>query len=50
MRSEHSQLPAAALVGVCKTVCIVIGQFTVDVYGRRVMLLSSIAAVTGGRS
>ena len=47
VRSEHSQLQAAALVGVCKTVCIVIGQFTVDVYGRRVMLLSSIAAVTG---
>ena len=44
--SEHSQLQAAALVGVCKTICIVIGQFSVDVYGRRVMLLSSVAAVT----
>ncbi len=46
VKSEHSQLQAAALVGVCKTICIVIGQFSVDVYGRRVMLLSSVGAVT----
>ena len=46
VRSEHSQLQAAALVGLCKLLCIVIGQFSVDRYGRRVMLLSSIAAVT----
>ena len=44
--SEHSQLQAAALVGLCKTVCIVVGQCSVDVFGRRVMMLSSIAAVT----
>lgn len=47
VKSEHSQLQAAALVGVCKTICIVIGQFSVDVYGRRVMLLTSVGAVTG---
>ena len=47
VKSEHSQLQAAALVGVCKTICIVVGQFSVDVYGRRVMLLSSVGAVTG---
>jgi sugar porter (SP) family MFS transporter len=46
VKSEHSQLQAAALVGVCKTICIVIGQFSVDVYGRRLMLLSSVGAVT----
>lgn len=45
--SEHAQLQAASLVGFCKTVCIVVGQLSVDKYGRRIMLLSSIAAVTG---
>jgi hypothetical protein len=34
------------LVGLCKTACIVIGQFSVDRFGRRLMMLSSIAAVT----
>ena len=47
VRSEHNQLRAAALVGLCKTVCIVVGQLSVDKYGRRVMMLSSITAVTG---
>ena len=47
MRSEHSQLQSAALVGLCKTACIVVGQLSVDKYGRRIMMLSSITAVTG---
>ena len=47
VKSEHSQLQAAALVGLCKTACIVVGQLSVDKYGRRIMMLSSITAVTG---
>ena len=46
VESERDQLGAAAVVGLCKTVFITVGQFSVDRYGRRVMLLSSIAAVT----
>ena len=46
VESERDQLGAAAVVGMCKTVFITVGQFSVDRYGRRVMLLSSIAAVT----
>jgi len=44
--SEHAQLKAAALVGLCKTLFIGIGQFSVDKFGRRVVMLSSISAVT----
>ena len=46
VESERDQLGAAAVVGLCKTVFITVGQFSVDRYGRRVMLLSSIASVT----
>ena len=35
VRSELRLLQASAIVGLCKTSCVVLGQFSVDRFGRR---------------